>query len=223
MAVTAEVEGGHKSSQLWKASSPREADGSVQLHSEARQGMCLSAETYSVDLMLGKTTSPSFVIGADVFESWCLKSTNMWRTSTDVLQTWPRIMMQIESMVGMGRISRPGAWAFPDALELGVPGLGVMTWSESKASLALYAITSSPLLLSNDVANMQPRLLALVKNRLMLDVNQAWEGFAGDRIWTGGVGLEVWAKPIRKPNFKPNPKPNPNPNPNPKPKPRGLG
>ena len=75
----------------------------------------------------------------------------------------------------MGSISRPGAWAFPDALELGVPGSGVLSWAESRSSLALYAVTSSPLLLSNDVSRMQPRLRALVLNRAMLAVNQAWE------------------------------------------------
>ena len=50
-------------------------------------------------------------------------------------------------MVGMGSISRPGAWAFPDCLELGVPGSGVLTWEESKSHLALYAVTSAPLIL----------------------------------------------------------------------------
>lgn len=52
-------------------------------------------------------------------------------------------------MVGMGSISRPGAWAFPDCLELGVPGSGVLTWEESKSHLALYAVTSAPLILGS--------------------------------------------------------------------------
>ena len=35
-------------------------------------------------------------------------------------------------------------------LELGVPGEGVYTWEETKAILALFAVTSSPLILGND-------------------------------------------------------------------------
>ena len=53
-------------------------------------------------------------------------------------------------MVGMGSISHPGAWAFPDCLELGVPGSGVLTWEESKSHLALYAVTSAPLILGTN-------------------------------------------------------------------------
>eukprot|EP01052_Picozoa_sp_SAG31_P030316 SAG31_NODE_3098_length_4678_cov_2.509282_7_plen_35_part_00 len=33
-------------------------------------------------------------------------------------------MLQVESMVGMGEISKPNAWAFADSLELGIPGGG---------------------------------------------------------------------------------------------------
>jgi hypothetical protein len=43
---------------------------------------------------------------------------------------------------------------------------------------------------------MQHRLLSLVTNARMLQVNQAWDGFAGDRIWAEPVGKEIWAKPL---------------------------
>jgi hypothetical protein len=45
---------------------------------------------------------------------------NMWRDNTDVLQEWTRIMVEVESLASQGRLSRPGAWAFADCLELGV-------------------------------------------------------------------------------------------------------
>ena len=73
--------------------------------------------------------------------------------------------------------SGPGNWAFGDSLELGVPGGGVLTWEESKSHLGLYAITSQPLFLSNDVrpGYMQQRLIDMVKNPLMLSVNGEWD------------------------------------------------
>ena len=46
----------------------------------------------------------------------------MWRSSTDTLQVWSRVMVQQESLVGLGAISGPGQWGFGDCLELGVPG-----------------------------------------------------------------------------------------------------
>ena len=105
-------------------------------------------------------------------------------------------MEQLESRVGLGNISRPGAWAFLDALEVGVHG--PLTWVETQAHVALWAVTSSPLFLANDVREgyMQQRLVDLMVNRAMLDVNQQYAGFAGDRLWTNATGKELWAKPL---------------------------
>eukprot|EP01052_Picozoa_sp_SAG31_P029509 SAG31_NODE_2939_length_4883_cov_6.368102_5_plen_240_part_00 len=82
------------------------------------------------------------------------------------------------------------------ALEVGVHGS--LTWEETKAHVALYAVTSSPLFLGNDVRKgyMQQRLVDLMTNRAMLDVNQLYAGFAGDRIWSKATGMELWAKPL---------------------------
>ena len=74
----------------------------------------------------------------------------MWRSSTDTLQVWSRIMEEVESVATQGEISRPGAWSFPDALELGTPGGYTLTWEESKSNLALFAVSSSPIFLGND-------------------------------------------------------------------------
>ena len=74
-------------------------------------------------------------------------------------------MGQLESRVGLGTISRPGSWAFPDALEIGVHG--PLTWEESKSHVALWAVTSAPLFLANDVreGHMQQRLVDMMTNR----------------------------------------------------------
>ena len=91
-------------------------------------------------------------------------------------------MVEVESMGTQGHISRPGAWSFPgattthfrprspfdengirsdendftalasDCLEIGVPGGGSLTWEESKSNLALFAVTSSPLILGVSAA-----------------------------------------------------------------------
>ena len=90
----------------------------------------------------------------------------MWRSNTDVLQCWPRTMVEAESVATQGTISKPGAWSFPDCLELGVPGYGSYTWNEAQSVLSLFAVTSSPLMLGNDArpGRMQQRLVELLLN-----------------------------------------------------------
>lgn len=134
-------------------------------------------------------------------DPWCLANNNMWRSNTDVLQSWSRTMIEVESMANQGHISRPGAWSFPDCLELGVAGQGAYTWEESKSVLALFAVTSSPLILGNDPreGHMQQRLVELLTNSDMLAVDQEYSelaGFAGGRIATQSNARELWAKPL---------------------------
>ena len=71
-----------------------------------------------------------------------------------------------------------------------------MTWAESQAHVALWAITSSPLFLANDVreGHMQQRLVDMMTNRAMIAVNQNYSsdaGFSGDRIWSNATGKEL--------------------------------
>jgi hypothetical protein len=95
-------------------------------------------------------------------------------------------MDELESLVGLGLISQPGSWGFPDYLQVGNPMVGSLTWEESKTILAIWSICSSPLIISNDVrpGRVQQRVLDLFLNKEMLAVNQQYHGFAGDRMWT---------------------------------------
>ena len=129
-------------------------------------------------LLLATSTSALLLtsLSLSLFLSpWCAANNNMWRSSTDTLQVWSRVMVQQESLVGLGAISGPGQWSFGDCLELGVPGGGVLTWEESKSHLALFAVTSQPLFLGNDVrlGHVQQRLLDILLNKDMLMVDLA--------------------------------------------------
>lgn len=168
-----------KRTQQWDLGPP-DARGYTTVESLGRPGMCLASGTAV------KTPLPD----------WC-STMNMWRTSTDTLAVWPRLMQQLESMVGLGTVSGPGHWGFADCLELGVPCS--LTWEQSKSHLALWAVTSNPLFLGNDAreGSMQPRLVDILGNEDMLSVNQEYTSFAGDRMWSQAPGREVWAKPLK--------------------------
>lgn len=106
-------------------------------------------------------------------------------------------------MATQGTLSGPGAWSFPDCLELGVPGYGSYTWNEAQAVLALFAVTSAPLMLGNDArpGRMQQRLVDLLTNADLLAINAAYNAaarFAGGRIWSAPPGKEMWAKPLAR-------------------------
>ena len=172
-------------SQQWKlAAVPNAAaGGAVQIESAEFPGFCLAPGPQHQEPL----------------DPWCSSNNNMWRSNTDTLQQWGRVMQEVESLIGLGGISGPGRWGFADALEVGIPGLGVLTWEESKSHLALYAITSQPLFISNDVrpGYVQQRVLDLYLNKAMLEVDQAYaHGFAGDRLSSMAVGKEVWGKPL---------------------------
>ncbi len=177
-------EAGTCASTSW---TPKPVAGSSTLHQfSAGPNQCLSSA--------GQVVTP-------VPDEWCLANNNMWRSNTDVLQNWVRTMVEVESLANQGQISRPGSWSFPDCLELGVPGGGSLTWEESKSVLALFAVTSSPLILGNDPrkGRMQQRLVELLTNPDMIAVNQQYStvaGFAGGRISSSAPAKELWAKPL---------------------------
>jgi hypothetical protein len=85
--------------QQWTPGDASLADYS-QLQSVANPGMCLSSSAH-VQYPL---------------DPWCADNNNMWRSSTDTLQVWSRVMVQVESLVGLGDISGPGHWGFGDCL-----------------------------------------------------------------------------------------------------------
>lgn len=67
--------------------------------------------------------------------------------------------------------------------------------------LALFAVTSSPLILGNDPreGRMQQRLIELLTNPVMIEVDQEYStaaGFAGGRIASKPQAQELWAKPL---------------------------
>ena len=86
----------------------------------------------------------------------------------------------------------------------------VLTPAQARAHFSLYCVTSSPLILGNDVRNMSADDFAIVSNRDAIRVNQAWAGFAGDMLnytqyppanasksnVTQVPTLSVWWKPL---------------------------
>lgn len=98
-------------------------------------------------------------------------------------------------------MSRPGAWAYPDMLEVG----RLKNFTESRSHYGAWAVMSSPLILSFDlrVTTVLDAMWPIISNRDVLAVNQRWAGHPGTRLnYTGAVNGNVgnssqtWAKPM---------------------------
>lgn len=83
-------------------------------------------------------------------------------------------------------LSRPGCWAYPDMLEVGVTlaqgaKTQAMTHTESRTHFAMWAVTSAPLILSIDLADaaVVEANWDIIANREVISVSQTWSGHPG--------------------------------------------
>lgn len=138
------------------------------------------------------------------WQPWCAELTNMWRSSGDINATWKSMLYNLDSLKGRGSYAGPNAWNDPDLLEVGI---GEFAWRSdgstlgmNRAHFAMWAITSSPLIIGMDLRpQAQPamELVQLVMNARALRVNEQYAGNAGDFVKAGQqAGTEIWAKPL---------------------------
>jgi len=115
------------------------------------------------------------------FDEWCYETANTWRSSGDInVASWH---VNLASLIGRGYMGRPGAWEYPDSLEVGVTQRhSKMEIAEARAHFSLWCITSSPLYLGMKLPNITADELALVSNRDAIMINQVWAGYAGDML-----------------------------------------
>jgi alpha-galactosidase len=136
---------------------------------------------------------------AQQWAPWCADALNMWRTSRDISATWASVLSNLDTLKGMGARGAPGRWNDPDFLEVGIGAFAddgsAAALALNQAHFALWAVTSSPLMVGYDLREPAPRLLALVSNAAALAVNDAYAGNAGDFIRNVSA-LELWAKPL---------------------------
>lgn len=83
-------------------------------------------------------------------------------------------------------------WNDPDTLLLGNYGL---SYDQSKAQLAVWAILAAPFLISTDVRTIKPEIKELLLNRDIIAVDQDDLGIQG-RVINKGNGIEVWARQV---------------------------
>jgi alpha-galactosidase len=126
---------------------------------------------------------------------------NSWRTTGDITDTWESMAGIGFRQVGHSKYARPGHWNDPDMLVVGKVGWGPrlrdsrLTPNEQYVHITLWTLLASPLLLGNDMTQMDDFEVNLVTNDEVLAVHQDPLGRAADRV-SKQDELEVWARPL---------------------------
>ncbi|MET0634381.1 MAG: glycoside hydrolase family 27 protein [Chitinophagaceae bacterium] len=124
---------------------------------------------------------------------------SLWRTTGDVRDKWQAkpgeygvgIMEIVNINAGLSRFAGPGRWNDPDMLIVGLYGakgpsgdLGGIgcTDTEYQSQMSLWCIMASPLIASNDLANMNEITRRILLNREAIDINQDAAGHQGEQI-----------------------------------------
>ncbi|XP_014678061.1 PREDICTED: alpha-N-acetylgalactosaminidase-like [Priapulus caudatus] len=121
---------------------------------------------------------------------------NMWRMYHDIDDTWNSISAIIkfygDNQDLLASLAGPGHWNDPDMLIIGNYGL---SYEQSKAQMAMWAVFAAPLFMSTDLRDIKPELRNILLNREVIAVNQDPLGTQGRKVLSRG-GIEVWLRPI---------------------------
>jgi alpha-galactosidase len=125
---------------------------------------------------------------------WGPATGHLWRTTTDIEDTWTSMLSNLDISAQHASAARPGAWNDPDMLEVGNGG---MTDDEYRAHLSLWAIMAAPLIAGNDVRVLSPATRDILENREVIAVDQDSLGAQGTLVSERTPELQVWMKPLK--------------------------
>jgi alpha-galactosidase len=140
---------------------------------------------------------------------------NLWRTTDDIMDSWPSMIDNIHTQVKDEPYAGPGHWNDPDMLEIGnrlmtdeefaahrgdlggIPGSVQrphMSDIEYRTHMSLWALSAAPLLAGNDIRSMSEATREILLNREVIAVDQ---DPLGKQAVPGRNGeLETWIKPL---------------------------
>ena len=123
---------------------------------------------------------------------WAGTVGHLWRTTGDILDTWPSMLGILDQQVELHPFSGPDHWNDPDMLEVGNGG---MTESEYRAHFSLWAILAAPLMAGNDVRAMTDPIRRILTAPEIVAVDQDPLGKQGRRAFRDS-GVEVWRREL---------------------------
>ena len=124
---------------------------------------------------------------------WGPRTGNLWRTTTDIEDSWNSMLSNLDISGQHAAAAGPGYWNDPDMLEVGNGG---MTDDEYRAHFSLWAIMAAPLIAGNDVRSLAGTTRDILLNREVIAVDQDSLGAQGTLVTERSPELQVWMKPL---------------------------
>ncbi|XP_033631501.1 alpha-N-acetylgalactosaminidase-like isoform X5 [Asterias rubens] len=122
---------------------------------------------------------------------------NIWRNYNDIQDSWDSVTGIIkyygDNQKTLVPVAGPGHFNDPDMLIIGNKGLNV---NQSNAQMAMWAIFAAPLLMSNDLRNIQPVYRDILLNKEVIRINQDPAGKMGKKMLELGTTVAVWVRPL---------------------------
>ena len=124
--------------------------------------------------------------------TWAPSIGNMWRTGSDNKNNYAGMLANFTNNVEHYRVAGPGAWNDPDMLQV---GNGVMTRTEDRAEIGLWAEMAAPLIAGNDMTTMSTTTRDDLTNKAIIAVDQDPLGRQGHTVASAN-GHWVLTKPL---------------------------
>ncbi|XP_038055501.1 alpha-N-acetylgalactosaminidase-like isoform X3 [Patiria miniata] len=120
---------------------------------------------------------------------------NIWRNYDDINDSWGSITGIIDyydkTQDTLVPAAGPGHFNDPDMIVVGDQGINV---NQANAQMAMWSIFAAPLLMSNDLRNIQPVYRDILQNKEVIRINQDPAGKMGKRVLTLGPKVDVWLR-----------------------------
>ena len=139
--------------------------------------------------------------GSANVRAWGRDVGNLWRTSADIAPTWGRMLHTFDTTVRRELYAGPGHWNDPDMLFIGHGDFDVKHLTEARSHFALWAITSSPLIIGYDLRDAPRALLDIWANREIIAIDQDAAGNQGVLAYDGD-DLQIIVKQLARPDEK---------------------
>ena len=122
--------------------------------------------------------------------AWVTTLADSWRIADDINNTWAAVTRIIDANIYLASFCSKGHYNDMDMLEVGRG----MSAEEDKSHFSMWCIMSSPLLLGNDLRNINQQTKNIVGNTEVIAVNQDTTGLQAHIVTDNGAGLQVLAK-----------------------------
>ncbi|XP_066976535.1 alpha-N-acetylgalactosaminidase-like [Macrobrachium rosenbergii] len=141
---------------------------------------------------------PDYLRASGIKINWTaiIEHCNLWRNYNDISDSWGSVTSIVnyygDNQDEIAPNAGPGHWNDPDMLLIGNFGL---SYEQSRAQMALWAVLASPLLMSVDLQSITPPYKEILQNKDIIAVNQDPLGIQGRRVSKKG-NIEIWTRPV---------------------------